>query len=156
MKTGRPTLPKEVKALKGTLVKSRELPETVEVTLVVDFPEPPEHLTSFAVDIWNKTIPELRDMGVLAKIDMELVTAYCVEMGRYNEANEVLRNKEKLVIKTKSGYQTINPWYTMARQSLKSALEIGSQFGITASSRSKIPKQTKPKGLDSILNGTGT
>lgn len=156
MKTGRKTLPKEVKQARGTLRKHRELPETVDVKLIVDFPEPPSHLNQFAIDVWNKTIPELRDMGVLATIDMELITAYCVEMGRYNEANEVLRTTEKIIYKTKTGYQTINPWYTMAKQSLKSALDIGSQFGITASSRSKIPKQTKPKGLDSILDGTGT
>ncbi len=154
---GRKTLPTEVKKLNGTLRKSRTNTNELKPTLVIDYPSAPLILNDYAVSVWNKTIPELRTLGVLSNIDMELITAYCIEMGRYNEAQDLIKKNGSPITKAPSGYAMIHPWYTISRQSLKSAVEIGSMFGITPSARARVQtNNNKPSKLDSLLNGTGS
>lgn len=155
MAKGRKPIPTEQKRLKGTLRKSRENANEPKPMMVVEYPSPPERLNDFAISIWHKTVPELKQMGVLARVDMEHLTAYCIEMGRYNEANQLIKKNGSPITKSPSGYAMIHPWYTVARQSLKAATEIGALFGITPSARTKISvNKEQKKGLKSLLNGT--
>lgn len=151
MKAGRKTLPTAIKILRGTLAKSRIVKNEATAPMVISFLDPPAILDKWAAETWNKVIPELMTMGILALIDMELVTAYCIEMGRYKEANDKIKNNGPIT-KAPSGYPMIHPWYTVARQSLKAALEIGCNFGMTATSRSRIsvPRKSQTERMAAL------
>ena len=152
MAMGRKKLPTEIKKIQGTLRKSREIKNQVNMELIIQYPSPPEYLSKYAINVWNKTIPDLYNKNLLANVDMDLITAYCIEMGRYNEANDIINKNKSPLTKSPSGYAMIHPWYTVARQSLKSALEIGCNFGLTAAARTKISAtNNKKKDLSDML-----
>lgn len=153
---GRPKLSTEEKTKRGTLKKSREkLPPAVELEpkFVVAEMEPPKKLGTHATAVWRKTIPELKQNGLLAVIDVDILVAYCCEMGRYNYAIQVME-KRPPVFKSKSGHEQVDPWFTVAQKSIDMALKIGQNFGITPAARTKVGGMVpKKKTVADMLKG---
>lgn len=135
---GRKPIPTAIKETKGTLRKHRVLENEVTVQLVSNIPEPPDDLSAEAKKTWRNVCDELKSNGLLATVDLELVQAYCNEMSMYREAVRQIKKTNPLV-KSPSGYPMINPWQTIRKQSLKSAMDLGQLFGLTPSARARIP-----------------
>lgn len=135
---GRKPIPTAIKENKGTVRKSRVLQNEVTVQLVSSIPEPPDDLSAEAKKTWRNVCDELKANGLLATVDLELVQAYCNEMSMYREAVRQIKKTNPLV-KSPSGYPMINPWQTIRKQSLKSAMDLGQLFGLTPSARTRIP-----------------
>lgn len=135
---GRIPIPTAIKEAKGTLRKSRVVKNEVAVKLVSNIPEPPDDLSADAKKTWRNVCEELKSNGLLATVDLELVQAYCNEMTTYKEAVRQIRKTNPLV-KSPSGYPMINPWQTIRKQSLKSAMDLGQLFGLTPAGRTRIP-----------------
>jgi P27 family predicted phage terminase small subunit len=152
--TGRPRIPTKLKIIQGTLEKSRVLesefePESVE-SLQPIFLETDYELAEF-----KKITGELSKYGLLAEIDLSLIESYCVEYAKYRTAIEVLR-VEGLTKVGKMG-EYINPHHMIAERSFDRMYKLGVMFGLTPAGRSKVQGNKKPnKGLENLLNGTGT
>jgi len=153
---GRPKLTAEEKTKRGTIKKSREkqiASVELEPTFLVSDLEPPKKLGTHATLVWRKTIPELKKNGLLAVIDVDLLVAYCCEMGRYNYSVQVME-KRPPVYKSKTGHEQVDPWFTVAQKSIDMALKIGQNFGITPAARSKVGgAASKPKSVSDMLKG---
>ena len=66
MTPGTKPAPTALKLLKGTQ-KSRI--NHAEPPALAGFPDCPDHLDEVARQEWNRIVPELREMGVLSRID---------------------------------------------------------------------------------------
>lgn len=80
--------------------------------------------------IFTNTIKQLKKLKQYHDIDEKLIQSYAVEMATYEEASENC-NAQSECIPAPSGYLMINPWYTIRKQSLKSAMDIAKLFGFT-------------------------
>jgi P27 family predicted phage terminase small subunit len=140
---GNKPLPTAIKELRGTLEKSRILTNEMKVTINNDIPQAPEDLNIEAKKIWNSVCHELKNNGILANVDLELVEAYCAELSQYKEAVRQIKKTSPL-IKSPSGYAMVSPWQTIRKQSLKAAMDLGQLFGVTPSARTRIGHNVKP------------
>lgn len=83
---------------------------------------------------------ELFNRGVLDTLGLDLVIAYCREMGLYHDMMRELE-KEGMTIKVESkyGYITqVNPKRKIAESALAAAKGLASDFGLTPTSRARV------------------
>lgn len=138
---GRPKKPTTLKALEGTLRADRQIENEMMPSLLLDVPKPPTYLTRPARSEWLSVCKELLDLGMLHRVDLALLSAYCQEMGNYINANKELKDGGYvLTIDRQDGseYSMPSPWVAIKNKSLDNALKIASQFGFTPSARTKI------------------
>jgi len=134
---GRPRIPTEIKILKGTVERSRELLAPMVVELSEGVPQPPAHLNALGFEYWDVTCRELKNNHLLTGVDLGLVAGYCNELGLYKKACEVT-NIEGEVVLNRFGDKVISPWYDVRSRALKQATQMGQLFGVTPSARGKI------------------
>ena len=134
---GRPRIPTEIKILKGTVERSRELLAPMVVELSEGVPQPPAHLNALGFEYWDVTCRELKNNHLLTGVDLGLVAGYCNELGLYKKACEIT-NIEGEVIVNRFGDKVISPWYDVRSRALKQATQMGQLFGVTPSARGKI------------------
>jgi P27 family predicted phage terminase small subunit len=90
-----------------------------------------------AMDEWRRIVPELHRQGVMTMVDRALIAVYCASWGRWARAEEVVREKGE-VVKTTNGNIIQNPYRGIANRAAEDLRKIGVEFGMTASSRSRI------------------
>lgn len=147
MNAGRKPLPTKMKVLRGTARKDRLLPNELSPKVVTLIPPPPEGLNDDGQKEWTKITRELIALGVFTKVDDSMLFTYCKEFGKYLHYERELDRVGRL-LKAKSGYLMIHPYEPLAQKSLKAALQIAIQFGLTPSSRTRIAAPPKPKEDD--------
>ena len=138
---GRPKKPNEIKKLQGTEDK-RWLHEEVKFEIA----KIPLEFGKDWESIKDLTFNQLRDIGIVAKVDMGLIEGYAKALERYFQADAQLRATSMVTEEGK-----ISPWYDIAERSLKQATQIGQLFGITPSARARIPQQQQPASKLEIL-----
>ncbi len=147
---GRPPTPTALKVLKGTDQPSRMRPDEMAPAKLTEVPMPPDYLTDRGKAEWYTTCTELATLGMLHKVDLSLLAAYCNEMSTYWESEELLRTRGRVMtIKNPDGstkYMQQVPHVSIARNALRMALTLASQFGFTPSARTRISptKTDKP------------
>lgn len=142
MGRGRKPLPTQIKRNKGTLRKHRVLTTEFAAETLSTLPAAPEILNDLGRSEWYRFCAELEKNGLLATLDLSLLTAYCTEMENYFEMEELLR-LEGRVVPTDKGVLTTHPAVLIARNSLKAAREIAVLFGATPSARTKLPGKSQ-------------
>lgn len=159
---GRKRLPTAVKEAKGTLEKSRIL-EYELTPPTIGIPKMPDNLNTAGEREWKIITQELHGLNMLTKIDMGLINAYAFWMGQYYEATEyLLREGSVINIGGKTievhgqevvigGKNERNPWYDVAMKASEQAQKIGVMFGITPSSRARIPGHKPAKQTPSQI-----
>jgi P27 family predicted phage terminase small subunit len=151
MGKGRKRLPTKVKAMQGTLEKSRITENEMEVAQVKSMPSAPVILEGFSIDVWQKTTNELYELGMLHNVDLELLSAYCYEMGVYFEMAEILKKGKTEDIYNQKGEligRKARPEVKIQRDALAFALKIAANFGFTPSARATI---SMPEKSDDIF-----
>lgn len=128
----------------GTLRPSRRLPNEIQPEIILLDPEPPDFLNEFAREEWRLVLPQLRVMGILATVDMAMITAYCIEWGIYVEM-EMHLQKNGRISEAGNGTPIQDPMNNLKNASLKFAIKIASEFGFTPSSRTNIGATDKKK-----------
>jgi P27 family predicted phage terminase small subunit len=105
-------------------------------------PDPPPHITGYAADEWWQTAPELHRLGLLTRIDVPVLAAYCYSYGQWRTAAETLAKMEAndpvtggLMIKTKYSDAVQNPLVSLAR---KHAADMVATHPSSASRRSRV------------------
>ena len=96
MGKGRKKLPTKIKDMQGTSVPCRTLENEMQVDVVSNVPEAPEWLSEIGKEEWKKVSEQLFNIGMLHKVDLQLIAAYCNEMSLYIETETMLRNKGRI------------------------------------------------------------
>lgn len=125
MGQGRKPTPTNLKVLKGTDRKDREVLDEPEYDLVEDFPEPPQHLNTDGVEMWWNLGKQLVSARVLQVVDLYALEHLCATW-------QMIRKKIKAEMEV-----------TASENNALKALF--SEFGMTPASRRKVgasdPKQ---------------
>ncbi len=149
---GRPPKPTRLKVLQGNPGK-RPL-NTSEPEPELGTPSRPGWLSSEAKREWSRVVPELARLGLLAKIDRALITAYCVAWGTYVAALADIE-ANGATFRTDKGYVGPRPSVGIAARALEQMLQLSARFGFTPSDRGKLhlpePKARDP--FEAFLSG---
>lgn len=144
---GRPPLPPEVKKMRGTSRKCREVvainAPTVQSLVEV---KTPSHLTGDAKKIYAEKVRQLFAMGYLEEIDVDALTLYAWEYAELIKCQRQLQ-KEGYVIEedTKNGTTLkTHPLQKVVMQKLAAVNAIGSQFGWSPVSRIRLRTLATP------------
>lgn len=137
---GPPPKPSNLKVLHGTY-RSDRAPANEPKPRSVAMPCP-SYLTRDAKRVWRKVAPELKALGLLTKIDGELLAVYCQTFadwlsykGKLQEYGDVqiLRDDEG-----NPRYVQPSPYVGMAHKAALLLRSIAQEFGFSPSSRTRI------------------
>lgn len=151
-KTGPKKKPTKLKVLEGTFRKDRALENEIEPEPLSLYPDPPDILNEFGRDEWRIVVPQLQSMGILATVDMAMLTAYCLEWGVYMECEDTLRKQGRMTVAA-NGTEMVHPLDNVKARSFKAALATAREFGFTPSSRTGIggPKPKEKDPLEELM-----
>ncbi|MDI2074029.1 MULTISPECIES: phage terminase small subunit P27 family [Bradyrhizobium] len=145
---GPPRTPTHLKLLRGNPGHQKLRPEP-EPLVPKTCPEPPPFITGYAADEWWKTAPELHRLGLLTRIDVPALAAYCHAFGQWRMAAEALAKMQTndpimngMIIKTKYGDAAMNPMVSIVRKHASDVVRYASEFGLTALARSRLAAGT--------------
>lgn len=133
--------PKELKQLKGTHRKGRDLPDAMSVQVLSHLPSAPDDLPEPAQKTWYSICSQLLALKVLSLLDLDALKAYCFQLWVMDEAMENLKSQGFTVTITNKGggsYETKSPYIAIYNDALAHVNRIGQQFGFSPSSRTKI------------------
>jgi len=154
--TGRKKIPTELKKARGTLRKSRELDNPMEVEKVSTLPVSPKWLSEIGKEQYDLVVNQLNNIGMLYQVDLKLIEAYANSMALHIEAEQELRRVGRIMVyKDDEGrpkHSQIVPMQTISKQALDQAIKIASHFGLTPSSRTKITSPQKLEIKDNEFN----
>jgi len=148
MGKGRKKLPTQIKKIQGTLDKSREVKNEMQVSILNKLPDAPNWLTPLAQNEWKNVTNELFNLQMLHQIDLVLLAAYCNAISLHIEMEQLLMEKGRVNhYYNEDGslrHSQSKPEVKISNDSLANALKIAVQFGFTPSSRGGIsaPKIT--------------
>lgn len=128
-------------------------------------PDMPRGLSAAAAEEWHAIVPELREMGILTKIDGKALAAYCHAFARWMEAEQEIarvgivvqepiwdpHTSRLLGVKFKK-----NPAVTISETAQKIMKSFLVEFGMTPSSRSRVRIEkplTEDDPMDAFLRG---
>lgn len=139
-----PPVPFPLKVLRGNPGKRPMRPEP-QPEQHSDVPQPPAFITGFAADEWWITAPELHRLGLLTKVDVPALAAYCHAFGQWRMAAEALAKMQSndpvmngMIIKTKYGDAAVNPLVSIARKHAADVIRYASEFGLTPVARTRL------------------
>ena len=137
--------PTKIKELQGTLEKSRMLKNEMQPPEVKEIEIPKGLANQFAVEEWMKQTGILSKMGMLIETDTSILLAYCNEIGKYFECQEIIKD-EGLIFTTPNGHLMPRPEASEGNKALANAIKLSDKFGFNPAARTKIemPVQ-KPK-----------
>jgi P27 family predicted phage terminase small subunit len=116
MKAGQRPMPTQLKLLRGNPGKQRLPANEPQPEQAIDVPAPPAFITGYAADEWWVVAVELHRLGLLTKVDVAPLAAYCHAYGQWRMAAESLSRMAAnapimngQIIKTKYGDAAANP-----------------------------------------------
>lgn len=138
MAKGRKAKPTHLKVVTGNPGK-RPLKE--DLLPPVEIPSAPACLSRDAADIWLTTTMELAKLGIIARIDVHQIAAYCNIVSRMQKAQAVL-DEHDLIYEThseKTGTMfRVRPELKIIQDCEKLLARYAAEFGMTAASRTKL------------------
>ena len=117
-------------------------------SVLVQRPAMPRTLKGESRAEWNRVVPELEGMEILASIDRGLLIRYCVAWADWVELEGMLQLSGKL-IKGQKGNPVRNPLWLMKRDAEQIVTDLARQLGLSpvarlrAGVRHEVPK-TEP------------
>ncbi len=120
-------------------------------------PRCPAWLDRRAKDLWKRLVPQLQQMGVLARIDGQALARYCQTYSQYIDMVRAVR-KDGYKRGIKNGYEQQTPEVGIATKLQAILLKLEAEFGMTPSARARLSVQEEPPKDDigDILLGDGT
>jgi len=152
MAAGRKPIPNNLKILHGNPGKrpiNQREPKPAPIA-----PKCPAHLDKNAKREWKRVSPQLEAIGLLSRIDMAALAAYCQAYGRWVEAESAIR-KHGMLIKSPNGYPMMSPYLVISNKAVDQMKSFMTEFGMTPSSRSRIsvsPVEDKDD-MEALLSG---
>ena len=96
MGKGRKKLPTQIKKIQGTLDKSREVKNEMQVSTLSELPPAPNWLRETAQIEWRNVTNELLSLQMLHQIDLVLLAAYCNAISLHIEMEKYLMEKGRV------------------------------------------------------------
>lgn len=99
---------------------------------------------------WHELVPELTALGIVTRLDRDLLGMYCQT---WSELQEIwrLRETEPLMITTAAGNEIQSPLVGMENRAVARLIRIGAELGLSPSSRTGLkisrPMQHDESGL---------
>ena len=153
---GRKKIPTELKKVRGTLRKDRELENPMEVKRANGIPVAPKWLSEIGKEQFSIVCNQLNDLSMLYDVDVKLIEAYANAISLHIECEQALRKNGRVQVYTDEDgnpkHAQIVPLQTVSKQSLDQALKLASQFGLTPSARTKISAPAKLEIKDNEFN----
>ena len=135
-RSGRKSLPKSVKVLRGTYRPGQDnlsSPISLPLTRV---PRCPAHIQGSAKDAWKIVVERLIGTQVLSGVDQHALEAYCAAYGRWVDVEGLLREGRMVDADGK-----VSPYLKIANNSMKELRAWMLEFGATPSSRGRVSVQ---------------
>ena len=137
---GPPPKPTRLKALAGN--PGRRRLNKREPKPAVKTPICPTWLSREAQKVWRATVPHLKEMGVLARVDRDALAAYSQVYARWKAAEQFLdRHGPVYPLKDERGNikcMMAFPQIAIARSLLQMLRGYQQEFGLTPSARSRL------------------
>ena len=104
-------------------------------------PKKPDFLSETAKKYWAYHAKRLDKAGILSKVDLGILAAYCTALATLDKAEKMLAESGYTQTTLQSGEKKVLGFDCKeARDQIRS---IGSELGVTASSRARIKVETK-------------
>ena len=142
---GRKRKPTNLHILKGTYREDRANPDEPKPELKI--PTPPEHLSEYALEEWNRMTVELSSLGLLTEIDRTELAMYCQAWGRVVKYEKIVAEKGELH-KTTSGNIILSPAMWVINKAMEQCHKYLTEFGMTPASRTKVSVKKVKKDAD--------
>jgi P27 family predicted phage terminase small subunit len=138
---GRRPLPPHMKLIMGNPGK-RPI-EGLDSSVQADPPEMPDFLEGEAKAEWERIVPELLELGLLARVDRAQLALYCMAWARWVEAETKIaearaQGKNPLLVMTPNGYPQLSPWVVLSNQAQAQVQRYLVEFGMSPSSRARV------------------
>jgi P27 family predicted phage terminase small subunit len=145
MTRGPRPIPTHLKLLRGNTGKRPLNKDEPQPEPFTDVPDPPSFVTGYAADEWWQTATELHRLGLLTKVDVPALAAYCYAFGQWRMAAESLHRMQScdpvmngMIIKSKYGDAIVNPLVSIVRKHAADVVRYAAEFGLTPAARSRI------------------
>lgn len=100
-------------------------------------PERPDWLTPDALDMWERVTPELERLGLLGRIDLGALAAYCEAWATWKAARLVVE-VEGVVVEGRDGNPVRNPAVMVANAASAELRAWAVQLGLTPAARQRM------------------
>ena len=163
---GRSKLPEEVKKLRGTSRKCREVKDVVGKDTIIEVLEDvkvPTHLNAEAKKIYKEVVTRLFAMKMLQPIDEHALSLYANAMATAIKMQKELDKEGYLItVKDEMGdmYKVmVNPMAKILKDAINTVNTIGSQFGWSPVSRIRLATmlaqgaEGEKNDFDKMING---
>lgn len=137
---GRKAIPAHLHLVNGNPSKLRLAALVDGSRIPIEIPEMPPHLDKNGKAEWERITFELAKLGLIARVDRAAIAIYCEAYSRWQMAAEELNKlgKKGFIEKTPSGYKQMSVWLQISNRAADQMQKIMGEFGMTASSRSKV------------------
>jgi len=106
---------------------------------------PPDSLNAIGKAEWNRIAPELREAGVLTKMDETIFWAYCQELSVSVLCIKKIKKEGLMVKRTpRSKVLTPNPYLLIQQKSISLLKSLASELGLTPVSRGRVSVNPVP------------
>jgi len=136
-----PTVLKKLRGNPGRRPLPKDEPQPRKSTGI---PRAPSHLDKIAQKEWRRMAKELHPIGLLTKVDLTALAAYCATYSMWITAQENIQ-KHGVLIKAQSGFPMQSPYLQIANKAMIEMRKWLIEFGMTPSSRSRV---TVEKGTE--------
>ena len=146
---GKPKKATKVKKLQGTLARSREVKNEMELSLFKGVPEAPKKIkTVEGRGFWLRVCAELHSVGLLYEVHFPLIVAYCGELEAYNRMMGIIE-REGDIFDLPTGHKMPHPAVSIKKACILNMLKISNEFGLSpaAMTRINMPGKKKTGGL---------
>lgn len=144
----RPRKPTGLKLLHGDFDKDPQRQNHNEPTPEVRAPSVPSHLPQLAKNEWKRVCAELKELGVLSRVERAALEQYCRAYAEWRIACKALENEGRY-LPDKHGVLREHPAGRAMRGLAAICQKALSEFGMTPSSRTRLHvAEGKPEDED--------
>ena len=108
-------------------------------------PSPPSWLSREALAEWNRVVPELNRVGVLALVDRAILVGYCESWSLYHAATKAVRETGTTYESTR-GTVAKHPNVAILAESRMAFLRFAQELGLSPSARARLAASPKDHG----------
>jgi len=138
MTRGPKPTPRNLRLIKGSDRPVRMNPD--EPIVKVSIPDPPDYLGPDEAAVFIEMGGKLARMRVMTEYDTDALSIYAVNWVRFLQADAKVREMG-LIVKSPKNYPIQNPFLAISNRAQKTCLNIGAEFGMTPSSRTRVQSQ---------------
>jgi P27 family predicted phage terminase small subunit len=112
-------------------------------------PTCPNWLSPAAKREWKRVTPELSRLGILSRLDRNILAGYCSTYALWQQAQEVLSKQGTAYVTTKGKLET-RPEVEIAKTAAEMMNAFAEELGLTPTSRARMNLPPENKELDPI------